>query len=102
MPPPAAADHRAYPQGFLEYLTRAAQADSQVADHGFRQDGMDRFNAALHRISPGSPALDLGQMLLAARRALASHAGVAARRSSSTAWPASTACARWRPNQPGR
>lgn len=73
MPPPAAPDKPAYPPGFLDYLTRAAPAEFRVAGHVFRQEGMDRFNAALQAISPASPVLGLGQVLAAARRAVAGH-----------------------------
>lgn len=75
MPPPFATARPAFPSGLLDYLTRDAPADFRVAAHAFRQEGMDRFNAALHAISPASPSLGLGQVLVAARRAVRGRPG---------------------------
>lgn len=75
MPPPPAIVGPAYPSDLLDYLTRDAPADFRVAGHAFRQGGMDRFNAALHAISPASPSLGLGQVLAAARRAVEGRPG---------------------------
>jgi hypothetical protein len=59
-----------YPQGFLDVLTDAAGAGKRVGGHPLHGAGLQRFNQALHAISPPSPSLALEQMATAAQRAL--------------------------------
>lgn len=59
-----------YPQGFLDFLTNAGGGGQQVGGYQLQAAGLQRFNEALHAISPQSPALTLEQMATAAQRAL--------------------------------
>jgi hypothetical protein len=67
---PLRANSLAYPQGFLDFLTDSAGAGPRVGGHELQPAGLQRFNRALHAISPHSPALTLEQMANAAQRAL--------------------------------
>lgn len=73
MPAAIAQDNRTYPQGFLDFLTRVADNGYRIAGHELTTEGLARFNAALHAVSPASPPLTLDQITVAAQRALARY-----------------------------
>jgi hypothetical protein len=70
MDSPVRASSLTYPQGFLDFLTASAGAGQRVGGYQLQHAGLQRFNRALHAISPQSPALTLEQMASAAQRAL--------------------------------
>lgn len=66
-------DSITFPHGFLDFLNLSQGRRRHVGGYELQPDRLDRFNQALHQISPEAPAMTIDQMVSAAERALARH-----------------------------
>lgn len=66
-------DSITFPHGFLDFLNLSQGRRRHVGDYALEPGRLDRFNHALHRLSPEAPAMTMDQIATAAERALARH-----------------------------
>ena len=66
-------DSMTFPHGFLDFLSLSQGRRRHVGDYALEPEGLDRFNQALHRLSPEAPVMTMDQIATAAERALARH-----------------------------
>lgn len=62
-----------FPQGFLDFLKVSPGRRRHVGDYELEPQRLQRFNQALHDLSPEAPAMTLDQIASAAKRALQKH-----------------------------
>ena len=65
-------DSITFPHGFLDFL-RLSQGQHHRIEPELDPARLDRFNQALHALSPDAPSMTMGQIASAAQRALARH-----------------------------
>jgi uncharacterized membrane protein YkvA (DUF1232 family) len=71
-PPPRSS--MTFPHGFLDFLKVSPGRRHHVGDYELEPHRLERFNQALHDISPEAPAMTMDQIASAAKRALQKHA----------------------------
>jgi len=62
-----------FPNGFLDFLKVSPGRRHHVGDYELEPHRLERFNDALHDLSPEAPSMSLDQIASAAKRALQSH-----------------------------
>lgn len=72
-PIPANRNSMTFPHGFLDFLKVSPGRRHHVGDYELEPHRLDRFNEALHDLSPEAPAMTLDQIASAAKRALQKH-----------------------------
>ncbi len=75
-PPPVSSSRSSltFPNGFADFLKVSPGRRHHAGDHELQPERLERFNQALHELSPEAPALTLDQISSAAKRALQHHA----------------------------
>ena len=66
-------DSMTFPHGFLDFLTLSQGRRHQIGDYELEPARPERFNQALHLLSPEAPGMSMDQIVSAAERALARH-----------------------------
>lgn len=62
-----------FPHGFLDFLRISQGRRHRIGDYELEPSRLDRFNDALHTLSPEAPKMTMDQIASAAARALARH-----------------------------
>jgi uncharacterized membrane protein YkvA (DUF1232 family) len=70
---PAQRNSMTFPHGFLDFL-KIGPGRHQVGDYELQPQRLERFNQALHDLSPEAPSMTLDQIASAGKRALQKHA----------------------------
>lgn len=66
-------DSMTFPHGFLDFLSLSQGRRRHAGDYALEPEGLERFNQALHQLSPEAPGMSMDQIASAAERALAHH-----------------------------
>lgn len=74
MSTPRPHDSNSFPHGFLDFLNVSQGRRQRIGDYELEPARLQRFNDALHELSPEAPGISLDQIATAAERALACHA----------------------------
>jgi hypothetical protein len=74
MSPPSQRHSFTFPHGFLDLLRISPGRRYHIGDYELDPARLERFNHALHELSPEAPGLTLDQFASAGNRALARHA----------------------------
>lgn len=72
-PAPALRNSMTFPHGFLDFLKVSPGRRHHVGGYELEPARLERFNNALHELSPEAPAMTLDQIATAAKRALQKH-----------------------------
>ncbi len=73
-PAPPQRNSMTFPHGFLDFLKVSPGRRHHVGDYELEPQRLERFNQALHDLSPEAPAMTLDQIASAGKRALQKHA----------------------------